>query len=41
MLIKANGPLKICMAADTFIHINQGNKTNKQKGTKKRGHSLK
>ena len=41
MLVKVNGPLKICTAADLLIHINWWNKANKQKGKKKSGHSLK
>ena len=40
MLIKAIGPLKICIAADMLLHINYWNKTNKNEKTK-HGHSLK
>ena len=38
MLIKANGPPKICIAADMLIHRNQWNKTIKQKRKRKSGH---
>ena len=42
MLIKANGPLKIRIAADMLIHIKTTKKKrNKQKGKGKRGHKLK
>ena len=40
MLIKANGPLKMCIAADMLLHINQRNNTNKQKGKRKRSYYL-
>ena len=42
MLIKAIGPLKICICiADMLLDINYLNKMNKQKGKRKRGLSLK
>ena len=41
ILIKANGPLKIWIAADILLHITWWNKTNKQKEQRKRGYSLK
>ena len=44
MLIKANGPLKIRIAADMFktnSYKTNEKKTNKQKGKRKRGHNLK
>ena len=41
MLIKGNWPLKICIATDMLIHINKWNAMNREKGKRKRDHSLK